>query len=302
MPKSDSPSIVTISSLKNGHTVFEFLCSCFPKISQSAWQNRIESGNVFYEYGKPVEMQDIAKAGAKIFYYREVENETIIPFKEKILFADEHILVVDKPHFLPVIPSGKYVNETLLNRLKKSTGLDDIVPVNRLDRETAGIVLFSIDKRSRDAYYNLFRNRLVYKTYKAVSMENQDINVNKWRIENRLVQGDPWFRMKCSDEDTNKVNAISDIILDKCEMGFCYFSLHPETGQKHQLRVHMSLLGYPVLNDRFYPTLFPEEADDFSKPLKLLAEKLTFKDPLTGKLQEFHTEQSLSVTLRPEAL
>jgi tRNA pseudouridine32 synthase/23S rRNA pseudouridine746 synthase len=294
MPKSDSPSVVTIGNLKKpGYTVFEFLCNCFPKISQSVWQNRIKSGNVFYENKKPVEMPDIAIAGTKIFYYREVENETIIPFKEKNLFMDEHILVVDKPHFLPVIPAGKYVNETLLNRVKKSTGIDDIVPVNRLDRETAGLVLFSINKHSRGAYYNLFRERLVYKSYKAISMESPDIEGNKWRIENKLIPGDPWFRMKSSDEDADEVNAISDIVLYKRENGFCYFSLYPETGQKHQLRVHMSLLGYPVLNDRFYPVLFPEEADDFSKPLKLLAEKLSFKNPLTGKQQEFQTEQSL---------
>ncbi|MFH0975272.1 MAG: pseudouridine synthase [Spirochaetota bacterium] len=296
MSKSDFHSIVRIGVSVNGQTVFEFLCSSFPKISRSVWQNRIESGNVSYENSKPVEMPDTAAAGMKIYYYREVENETVIPYKEKILFADEHILVADKPHFLPVAPAGKYVNETLLNRLKKNTGIDNMVPVNRLDRETAGIVLFSINSRSRDAYYNLFRKRLVHKTYKAVSPENPAVKGNKWRIENRLVQGDPWFRMKCYNGNVNKgneVNAISNIILEKCDNGFCYFTIHPETGQKHQLRVHLALLGYPILNDRFYPVLFPEEADDFSKPLKLLAEKICFKSPLTGHLQEFETEQHL---------
>jgi tRNA pseudouridine32 synthase / 23S rRNA pseudouridine746 synthase len=294
MSKSDSPSVITIGSIKSPcYTVFEFLCNSFPKISKTIWQSRIETGKVYYENGNPAGMPDVAVVGAKIFYYREVDSETIIPFKEKILFMDEHILVVDKPHFLPVIPAGKYVNETLLNRVKKSTGINDVVPVNRLDRETAGLVLFSINKFSRDAYYNLFRERLVYKFYKATSPENPNIKGSNWRIENRLVPGDPWFRMKCSSEDADGVNAISDIVLDKCEEGICYFSLHPETGQKHQLRVHMSLIGYPVLNDRFYPVLFPEAADDFSKPLKLLAEKISFKNPLTGKLQEFQTEQCL---------
>jgi tRNA pseudouridine32 synthase / 23S rRNA pseudouridine746 synthase len=294
MPKSNSSSIVVVGNIGNAKpTVLDFLCKRFPKIDKSVWQNRIKCGNIFYENKKPVEMTDIARTGTKIYYYREVATETNIPFKEKILYADEHILIVDKPHFLPVIPAGKYVNETLLNRLKITTGLDDIVPVNRLDRETAGIVLFSINKHSRDAYYNLFRNRLVLKSYKAVSLENPDVKDNKWRIENRLVQGDPWFRMNCSDGDDNKANAITDIILDKCYNGLCYFSLHPETGQKHQLRVHMSLLGFHILNDRFYPDLFPEEEDDFSKPLKLLAEKISFNNPLTGKLQEFQSEQSL---------
>lgn len=292
MPKSDFPSIVTVDSIKK-ESVYDFLCSRFTNISPSVWQNRIESGSVHYENSNPVKMPDIARAGTRIFYYRELETETVIPFKEKILFRNEHILVADKPHFLAVTPAGRYVNETLLNRLKKTTGIDDIVAVNRLDRETAGIVLFSINKQSRDAYYNLFRKRLVYKTYKAISKGSSHISGNRWRIENRLVQGDPWFRMKCSDGNINGVNAVTDIILDKCDNRFCYFTLHPETGQKHQLRVHMALLGFPILNDRFYPVLFPEDEDDFSKPLKLLAEKLTFKDPLTGKLQEFQTEQCL---------
>lgn len=291
MTKSDFPSIATISS-RQKESVFDFLCARFPKISPSVWQNRIENGSVHYGNSTPVKMTDTASAGTRIFYYRELEAETLIPFKEKILFRDEHIMVADKPHFLPVNPAGKYVNETLLNRLRKSTGINDIAAVNRLDRETAGIVLLSINKQSRDAYYNLFRKRLVHKTYKAVSTGRPDIT-GRWRIENRLVQGEPWFRMKCSDGDNNGVNAITGIILDKCENGFCYFSLHPETGQKHQLRVHMALLGFPILNDRFYPVLFPEDADDYSKPLKLLAQNLTFKDPLTGRLQEFQTEQTL---------
>ena len=293
MARSDFPSIAVIGDKKQGSTVFEFLCGRFTKISRETWQSRIESGNVFYEKGRPVGMQDAAIAGTRIYYYKEVEIETVVPFKEKILFANEHILAVDKPHFLPVIPAGKYVNETLLNRLKKSTNIDDIVPVNRLDRETAGVVLFSVNKQSRDAYYRLFRDRQVYKSYKALSLVNPDVKGDNWRIGNRLVQGDPWFRMKCSDDKSDKVNAITEIKLDRTDNGFCYFTLHPETGQHHQLRVHMASLGYPISNDRFYPVLFPEGADDYSKPLKLLAEKIGFKDPLTGKQLEFISEQIL---------
>ncbi len=293
MPKADTPSIIVISGIEKCTTIFEFLCRRFPKIDGSAWKKRIESGDVFYENRKPVGLREIAKPGIKVYYYREVENEAVIPFKEKIISGDEHIIAVDKPHFLPVIPAGKYVNETLLNRVKRTTGITDIAPLNRLDRETAGIVLFSINKKSRDSYYNLFRTRQVKKIYKAISPENPKVKKSGWRIENRLVQGEPWFRMKCSEEINAETNAITQINLDKNENNLCYFSLHPETGQKHQLRVHMSLIGYPVLNDRFYPELFPEEADDYPKPLKLLAEIISFKDPITGRLIEFKSEQSL---------
>jgi tRNA pseudouridine32 synthase / 23S rRNA pseudouridine746 synthase len=298
MSKSDFPSTVTISgAAAPGHTVFEFLCDPFPKISPSAWQRRIESGKVLYENGNTTAMRDSAISGARIHYFRKVENEPAIPFNETILYMDEHILVVDKPHFLPVIPAGKYIHESLLYRLKKSTGMDDMVPVNRQDRHTVGIVLFSINRRSRDAYYDLFRKRLVHRSYKAISPDNPAIDETKWRIESRIVQGGPRFRMRAVDGDGNRVNAITDIVLHKCGNGLCYFSLHPETGQKHQLRVHMSLLGYPVLHDRLYPALLPEETDDFSKPLMLLADMIGFKDPLTGKQNEFRTGQVLETAL-----
>jgi tRNA pseudouridine32 synthase / 23S rRNA pseudouridine746 synthase len=290
MPKSYFPSVAIIGSDIKDRTVFEFLCSRFPNITPAIWQERINFGNVFYENKKPVGLPDIAKTGTRIYYYREVENEIIIPFNEKILFRDEHILIADKPHFLQIAPAGKFANETLLNRLKKSTGLDDIVPVNRLDRDTAGLVLFSTNKHTRDAYYKIFRDRLVYKSYKCITEDNPEIKETRLRIENRLIQGEPWFRMKSSK---GNVNSITDITLDRRENGFSYFSLHPETGRKHQLRIHMCLIGCPILNDRYYPDLFPESSDDFTKPLKLLAEKLSFKDPLTGRVHDFQTERNL---------
>jgi tRNA pseudouridine32 synthase / 23S rRNA pseudouridine746 synthase len=291
MSKSDFPSIVTVGSeARPGSTVLEFLCDRFPKIPPSVWRDRMESGKVLHEQGSPAGMNDIALEGARFVYYREVENETVIPFEEKVLYADEHILAVDKPHFLPVVPAGRFVHETLLSRLKRSTGREDIAPLHRLDRATAGIVLFSINGHSRDAYYNLFRKRLVRKTYRAVSRENHDTKEKRWRVANRIVRGEPWFRMQCAG---GAVNAVSDILLDRCDNGLCYFTLHPETGRKHQLRLHLSLLGYPVLNDRLYPDLLPEEADDFSKPLMLLAESIGFRDPVTGTQREFHTGHAL---------
>jgi tRNA pseudouridine32 synthase / 23S rRNA pseudouridine746 synthase len=290
MSKSDFPSVVTIGRNTDNLSVFEFLSTRFPKISQTVWRARISSGSVLFENNMPVLIQDIAKPGTKIYYYREVENEAEIPFIEKILFQNEHILVVDKPHFLQVSPAGKFANETLLNRLKKSTGIEDITPVNRLDRDTAGLVLFSINRETRDSYYNLFRERSVYKSYRCISKENPAVKETGWRIENRLAKGEPWFRMKPTEGISN---AVTNIKLDRQENGFCYFTLVPGTGQKHQLRIHMCLIGFPILNDRYYPELQPEDADDFSRPLKLHAEKLRFIDPLSGKSMEFQSKQNL---------
>ena len=293
MTASETPSIATIAIITPpDRTVYDYLCRRFPRIAPSAWRKRIETGRVLYRHGAAVRIDDIARVGTRILYYREIEDEPPIPFSETILYWDDHILVADKPHFLPVIPAGKYVNETLLARLKKSTGIRDMVTVNRLDRLTAGLVLFSINRESRDAYYELFRKRQVRKTYRAVAREKPAIRERRWRMENRVVQGDPWFRMRC---EGGPVNAITDIALEENRDGFVSFILHPETGRKHQLRLHMALAGYPILNDRCYPLLLPEEPDDYSRPLQLLAESISFRDPLTGSMREFLSKKSLTI-------
>lgn len=246
-------------------------------------------GQVLDETGRCVDSETGYRVGACIFYYRELDNEKAIPFEEQVLYRDEHILVADKPHFLPVIPSGKFLRETLLVRLRKRCAIEDLAPMHRLDRETAGVVLFSLNPKTRGHYTSLFRNRKVRKVYEALAPTLENSNFPSTR-RSRIVQGEPFFRMKEVPGDANSETHISIL---KNLGNLTLYQLVPLTGRKHQLRLHLAALGIPVINDKLYPALTPSETHDFSRPLKLLAKSISFQDPLTKQQHYFESGQSL---------
>ncbi len=167
---STHPSVVTMPKAERPYpSILAFLCRRFPAISPEIWEQRIAEGKVLDEKGQRITLDAEYTPLKRIFYFREVCSEPFIPFAEKILFLDDEILVACKPHFLPVTPGGRYVDECLLNRLRRSTGIEDLAPLHRIDRETAGIVLFSVNKKSRGLYGTLFMNGQVEKTYQALS-------------------------------------------------------------------------------------------------------------------------------------
>lgn len=256
----------------------------------------MSKGEVVAETGEQLIPESLYRAGACIFYYRELEQETPIPFSETIIYQDEHLLVVDKPHFLPVVPAGRFLRETLLVRLRLQGQPDSIVPIHRLDRETAGLVLFSRNAETRGKYTALFRERQVKKVYEALaSLPGKPETVNfPLTRRSRIVSGDPFFRMR---EVSGLPNAETVIDLLNQNEGVARFELRPRTGKKHQLRVHMAALGYPILNDRLYPQeVFVPHADredDFAKPLKLLARSISFTDPLSGEERFFKSRRGL---------
>ena len=271
-------------------SILEFLCQRFPRVEPDCWVRRIAEGRVLGENGSPLTDGSPYLPQGRLFYFREVEKEPVIPFTEGILFQNDEILVACKPHFLPVTPGGRYVDECLLNRLRKSTGNDDLVPLHRIDRETAGIVLFSANRNTRARYSDLFTSGKLRKTYHALSAGTGETGERGWLVENRIVTGEPWFRMKT---EPGAVNARSRIDLVQVKDGVARFLLNPVTGKTHQLRIHLSGLGFGILNDRYYPTLQAETADDFAKPLQLVAKRLEFQDPVTGKPMEFESERQL---------
>ena len=155
-------------------TVIDFFKDQYPHVDATTWNERMAKGQVMDENGRRVDSKTAFRVGACIFYYRELENEKTIPFVEQVLYQDDHILVADKPHFLPVIPSGKFLHETLLVRLRKQRATEALVPIHRLDRETAGVVLFSLNPKTRGHYTSLFRNRQVRKVYEALAPTLED--------------------------------------------------------------------------------------------------------------------------------
>lgn len=291
MAISRYPATVTMPKIEKPYpSMLGFLCQRFPQVDPGCWERRIAEGKVLGEDGRPITLDSPYQPQKRIRYFREVEQEPVIPFTEKILFHDDEILVSCKPHFLPVTPGGRYVDSCLLHRLRKSTGNDDLVPLHRIDRETAGIVLFSVNKKTRALYNDLFLSGNIQKTYHALSAGTGEPGKSAWFIENRIVPGEPWFRMTT---EPGAVNARSRIDLVQLKGGLARFQLSPETGKTHQLRLHMSGLGFGILNDRYYPFLQAERADDFANPLQLLAKQVQFRDPVTGKTMEFQSEREL---------
>jgi tRNA pseudouridine32 synthase / 23S rRNA pseudouridine746 synthase len=269
--------------------VIDFLLARFPHISAADWQQRLAQGLVLGDAGQPLQANTPATDGGWLYYYRAVESETSIPFEHQVLYRDAHLLVVDKPHFLPVIPSGKYLQHTLLTRLKKTLDVPDIVPIHRIDRDTAGLVLFSLQAASRDAYSALFRERRVEKTYEALAAFNPALAFPV-RRESRIQVGAHFMQQA---EVPGPVNAITDIdVLEVCGP-WARYRLRPLSGQRHQLRVHMMALGLPILNDGIYPQLTPEGSSDQSKPLQLLAKSLAFEDPISGQHLTFESQLRL---------
>lgn len=288
---SKHPSVVTMPECEKPYpSILSFLSGRFPAISRETWETRILEGKVLDESAQQITPDTEYIPQNRIFYFREVSSEPGIPFAEKILHLDDEILVACKPHFLPVTPGGRYVDECLLNRLRASTGIEDLAPLHRIDRETAGLVLFSVNKNSRGLYGRLFMNGLVEKTYQALSACLPHQEKASWDVANRIERGEPRFRMKTA---TGRENARSTINLVEVKGEVARFILQPQTGKTHQLRIHMSGIGFGILNDRYYPDLQEERKDNFDTPLQLVAQMLRFKDPLSGRFREFISERTL---------
>jgi tRNA pseudouridine32 synthase/23S rRNA pseudouridine746 synthase len=150
-------------------TTLDFLTERFSAIPRDVWHQRMAQGDVVDEHGVQLAPHSVYQGHRRVYYYRAVPDEPRIPFDEVILFQDEQLIVVDKPHFLPVMPSGGYLAETVLVRLKQKLGIDTLVPVHRIDRDTAGLVMFSVQPETRGAYHALFSQRSVKKTYEAIA-------------------------------------------------------------------------------------------------------------------------------------
>jgi tRNA pseudouridine32 synthase/23S rRNA pseudouridine746 synthase len=285
-----SPSYLWLTETRAGG-MLRFLAERYPDVSEASWAARLARGEIVDARGAPLRADSPVRQGMRIWYYRELEQpETPIPFEETVLHMDEHLLVADKPHFLPTIPTGRFLKETLLVRLKRKYGLPDLVPIHRLDRETAGVVIFSHNAETRGAYQSMFQKRVVSKTYEALAgvIEGRDF---PFTYRSRMVDGADQFFI--SEEVEGEPNSETLIELLERRGALARYRLHPHTGRKHQLRLHLSRLGAPILNDAFYPVAQPCKGDDFSAPLQLLARSIAFPDPLTGQARSFASARVL---------
>lgn len=275
-------------------TLLDFLCHRFPAIGREEWVARIHKGHVLHEDGSAVEPDEPYTAHQFIFYYRDVPQEATLPQDAQVLFEDEHVLVADKPHFMPVTPGGRYLQSCLLVQLKRLTASESLTPIHRIDRETAGLVVFCKRAQDRDAYHALFRQHQVHKWYQAVAAFKPELNLPLVH-RSRLVEGDQFFLSK---EIPGEPNTETRMSLLKVVDDLALYQLEPLTGHRHQLRIHMMSLGVPIAGDQLYPQLLrgPHQADDFSSPMQLLAQRIAFKDPVTGEERDWQSRRLLRIT------
>ena len=273
------------------NSVSEYLCQQFPHIDGSEWEQRFADGLIYDASGNVLTCNAPYIENSHVFYYRFLAHEIHVPFEHEILFENENLLVIDKPHFLTISPTGQYVQETLLVRLKKQTGNEFLTPIHRLDRETAGVVLFSKQVSTRAIYQDMFAQRQVKKTYHAIAPFHADITFPCY-TRYRMEKGEPFYTMQVVE---GTINSETEIDLIEHDSAWAKYELKPITGKQHQLRVHLSSLGIAIKNDPFYPAVPHKRENDFSTPLQLLAKHIRFNDPITNQEMEFSSKFELTL-------
>ncbi|WP_374349560.1 pseudouridine synthase [Limnohabitans sp.] len=294
-----SPSCLALPRVRQSPwpALIDHLAERLPRISRSEWTERMQAGSVLGEDGQPLAPDAPYVGGARVYYWRELPREDPIPFEATVLFEDAHLVVADKPHFLPVTPGGRYVRETLLVRLKAQLGCADLSPLHRIDRETAGLVLLCKRPQDRDAYQSLFRERRVDKVYEAVAGWREALQFPLTRRSHILEDEQAFYRMREAQPDEGlPPNSETRIECVRQEGARALYRLFPVSGKRHQLRVHMHGLGLPIEGDQFYPVVRrgPNDSEDFAEPLQLLARSITFTDPVTGQPRQFESGLELA--------
>lgn len=289
-------------------TLAAFLAARLPAVAD--WPARLAAGEVLDAAGRPLPADAPCRPGQVLWYWRQLPAEPAIPFDEQILHVDDRLVAVDKPHFLPVLPGGRYLQQTLLVRLKRRLGLPDLAPMHRLDRETAGVVLFTVQPAHRGAYQALLRQRQVHKRYEAVAPWRDDLAwplLYRSRLQERPgaafmqvaeVPGEP--NAETLIMPIGRLPAVPAAPGDPGGRGrpLAHYALEPRSGRKHQLRAQMCALGLPIVGDRLYPVLQPmppaDAPPDYRAPLQLLAREIAFTDPLDGAPRRFTSRRRLA--------
>ena len=238
--------------------------------------------------------------------HRIVLEEPHIPFEPRVIYEDRRIIVIDKPHFLATMPRGMWYAGTVLIRMRQQYGEPDIIPAHRLDRATAGVLVLVRDPAARRAYQMLFQEHRVRKVYQCLAPVRPILHPRTGTVQHldpprvfplerrsRVIKRRGILQ---AWEERGPVNAITRVELTAGQGCLATYTLYPQTGKTHQLRVHMNALGLPIVGDDLYPRIQTRAYDDFSQPLQLVARRLEFTDPFTGVERIFTS----SVPLEPQ--
>ncbi|MFE0453975.1 RluA family pseudouridine synthase [Streptomyces sp. NPDC058914] len=293
LPQRDGVDPVRVRLPGEGHwaTVREHLLERFGAARAGLVEEMFEAGRIVAADGRPVAADAAYAPGMFVWFHREAAAEVPVPFPLEIVYRDDHIVVADKPHFLATTPRGSHVTETALARLRRELDLPALGAAHRLDRLTAGLVLFTVRPEERGAYQTLFRDRRVRKVYEAVAPYDPALTLPA-TVRSRIVKERGNLTAREVPGEPNAVSRV-ELIAHRPD-GLARYRLTPETGQTHQLRVHLTALGIPILGDPLYPEVAaPGPAGDFRRPLQLLARELEFTDPVTGTAHRLRSGRTL---------
>ncbi|MET7457742.1 pseudouridine synthase [Streptomyces sp. NPDC005574] len=277
-------------------TVREHLAERLSGAGAGVVDHMFSAGLVVGADGRAVAADAVFEPGMFVWFHRELPAEVPVPFPLEVVHRDEHIVVVDKPHFLATIPRGSHVTETALARLRRELDLPALGAAHRLDRLTAGLLLFTVRPEERGAYQSLFGERGVRKVYEAVAPFDASLALPR-TVRSRILKERGVLAAREIDGEPNAVTRVELAEHRPLPDGLGLlgrYRLLPATGQTHQLRVHMNTLGVPILGDPLYPVVTgPVPAGDFRRPLQLLARELEFTDPVTGVEHRFRSGREL---------
>ncbi|AEE73518.1 RNA pseudouridine synthase [Propionibacterium sp. 434-HC2] len=279
-------------------TMRDYLVEKLPRMGGQRVDEMLDEGRFVDESGRTFRRDSPFTPQTFVFFHRDLPTETPVPAGIGILYSDERILVVDKPHFLSSIPRGRHVLESVVVRLRTQLGLPELTVAHRLDRVTAGVLLLTRERKWRRPYQEIFERREVVKKYRLVAPVVHDpagegVTATKsgWQVRSRIIKERGILQAR---EVPGVPNAVTDIALIGEHGGWGLYEASPRTGRTHQIRLHMQRLGAPIVNDPFYPVVLDTPVDDFTHPLQLQAWRMGFTDPVTGDPRAFTSRLRLA--------
>lgn len=286
-----------------------------PDDDEAAVTRRFSEGLVVRANSQPYGPEDMLKPGAEMWFYCTPAPERTIAGPMPIVFQDENLVVVDKPAFLATMPRGRHITETAVVRLRRELGNPDLVPAHRLDRLTSGLLIFTARREVRGAYQSLFADGGVEKLYHALTEPEPragidgalpalptlpetplEIRTRQHKVAGQMqaytIDGEPNAHTVVEGITLSDVPRVADGLAAGRDR-VALWQLRPITGRTHQLRLHLSELGFPILGDQYYPELLPADAEDASVPLHLVCVEMSFTDPLSGEPRTFRSARSV---------
>lgn len=272
-------------------TMRDFLMARLGPLGADGVDRMLAAGGFVDAAGRPLSGAEAYTPHTFVWFHRELRDEPRVPFELRVVYADERIVVVDKPHFLSTIPRGRHVTESVVVRARRQRGLPELGPAHRLDRLTAGLVLLTTEPRWRAVYQQVFEHRLVTKRYLALARHDPALELPQ-TVRSHIVKRRG--SLQAQEIPGSEPNAETLIELDEVRGSLARYRLTPRTGRTHQLRLHLNSLGIPILGDPLYPEVLDVDVDDFSTPLQLLAAELEFTDPVDGRPRHFVSRRALA--------